>query len=385
MRHALPTLTIAMSLVLYGVAVSAQEKSVKPGINDSFRDPDVGGFISKFETESREVFANRRKIVAALAIKPGQTIADIGAGTGAFTSLFSDAVGAEGHVVAVDISQKFLDHIAKTSRESGRANVQTTLCGPETVNLNPASVDLAFICDVYHHFEFPLKSMASLYRSMKPGGKVALIDFRREQGISSEWTMNHVRAGREVFEAEITRSGFRKVKDIEGILKENYFVIFEKPVLESPIIPGYGGVLPRPQAAEQPRAGAKVLFDITAESKPEDVHKGVERAARLLNLYGVSGLKATDVKIAIVLHGEATKTALSDTACKTHFGVDHNPNLPLIHGLKEAGVDVYVCGQALNYKGFVESEVAEDVSIAASAMTVSINRQADGFSVLVIP
>jgi predicted methyltransferase len=87
-------------------------------------------------------------------------------------------------------------------------------------------VDVAFICDTYHHFEFPHKTMTSLRKAMKPGGRVIVIDFRRVEGESTEWTMNHVRAGQEVFEAEITKAGFRSVNEVQGLLKENYLLVF---------------------------------------------------------------------------------------------------------------------------------------------------------------
>lgn len=125
----------------------AQEKSVKPGVNDSFRDPDPMEFQGKFEIESREVFAHRKEIVAACQLKPGLTVADIGAGTGLFTRMFSDVVGKDGRVIAVDISQKFLDHIQKTSREAGQQNVETLLCTADSTELPAESVDVAFICD----------------------------------------------------------------------------------------------------------------------------------------------------------------------------------------------------------------------------------------------
>src|SRR3954466_13087062 len=81
-----------------------------------------------------------------------------------------------------------------------------------------------------------------------------------------------------------------------------------------PIIPKVGGVAPLPAAAERPRKGARVVFEITADARPADLNKGVERVARLLNLYGSAGLKASDVRIAMVMHGDATKSALSDAA-----------------------------------------------------------------------
>lgn len=147
-----------------------------------------------------------------------------------------------------------------------------------------------------------------------------------------------------------------------------------------PIIANVGGVVPLPNAAEQPRKGAKVVFDITADAKPGDVNKGLERVARLLNLYGSAGLKASDVKVAVVFHGEATKTALADAVYKAKFGADTNPNLGVLRDLQKAGVEVFVCGQALHYKGFMESDVAKDIAVALAALTVVVNRQTDGYA-----
>jgi intracellular sulfur oxidation DsrE/DsrF family protein len=86
-----------------------------------------------------------------------------------------------------------------------------------------------------------------------------------------------------------------------------------------------------------------------------------------------------------VLHGEATKSVLNDAAYKERFQVEQNPNLPLIRELQKAGVEVLVCGQALNYKGFPDGEVADGVPIAAAALTVVVNKQSDGYSYVPVP
>ena len=70
--------------------------------------------------------------------------------------------------------------------------------------------------------------MSSLHAALKPGGRVFLVDFERVEGESTEWTMKHVRAGREVFEAEILSCGFKKVREHSNLLKENYFIEFER-------------------------------------------------------------------------------------------------------------------------------------------------------------
>ena len=573
-RATTAALLLATALLM---PLCAQEKSVRPGVNDTFRDPDPKAFTERFEIESREVFAKRKEILEAIKLKPTDVVADIGAGTGLFTRLFASNLGPEGRVIAVDIAQKFLDHIEVTCREQNLRNVETLLCKDDSTELPPESVDVAFICDTYHHFEFPQKTMTSLLKALKPGGRVILIDFKRIEGESSDWTMDHVRAGQEVFEAEVLESGFRKANEIKDLLKENYMVVFERaeqeqasvedqspagrgrgrgmgagrgpgggrgmgagrgmgtdpamrvdqdvfhyllerhelirrevknldngvetitesddeavspmiqehvaamhervktgrglrfwdelfvaifknhdkikmvventergvkvtetsddpytvkliqahavvvskfvkrgfdeahenhpvPAVDSkpattsattpvadpnllfPIIEGYGGVVAVADAVEPPRAGVKLVLDVTSEAKkPEEVSKGLDRAARLLNLYGAAGLKASDINITVVLHGEATKSVLSDEAWESRLQMKHNPNLPLIRLLQKAGVEVMVCGQALSYKKIERDEVAGEVSVAAAALTVLLNRQADGFAYVPVP
>jgi len=221
---------ITTLLCLLASLAFAQDASVKPGINDKFLDPklNVEEWTKKFETESREIFHQREKIVAAAGLKPEMTMADIGAGTGLFTLHFAQAVGENGKVYAVEIAKNFLEHIKARASKASATNVQTILCTERSVELPEASIDLAFICDVYHHFEFPSASLATLHKALKPGGKLVLIDFKRIPGESSDFIMGHVRAGQEVFEAEVIAAGFEKVDEVKDLLKENYFVKFRR-------------------------------------------------------------------------------------------------------------------------------------------------------------
>jgi len=217
-------------LLLFVAHAFAQEQSVKPGINDKFLDPalKVDEWTEKFETESREIFHQRNQIVASVGLKPGMKIADIGAGTGLFTLPFANAVGTDGKVYAVEIAKNFLRHIRARAQKANAANVETVLCTDRSVELPESSIDLAFICDVYHHFEYPQASLASLHKALKPGGEIILIDFKRIPGESSDFVMGHVRAGQEVFESEVTAAGFEKVGEVKDVLKENYFVRFRR-------------------------------------------------------------------------------------------------------------------------------------------------------------
>ncbi len=362
---------------------NAQEKSVRPGINDPFQNPDVKKFEGTFEGESREVFAKRKEIVVAIGLKPGESVADIGAGTGLFTRLFAAEVGPKGKVYAVDIAEKFLEHIAKTNKDAGITNVTAVLCKPHSAELPAGSIDVAFICDTYHHFEFPSRTMASIHAALKPGGRVVLIDFRRVKGQSTDWVLNHVRAGQEVFEQEIAEAGFKKVKEEKDFLKENYLAVFqkvEKPKLVFPIIEGYGGVVSLPDAAEQPTKDTKVVFDATAVAKEAGKPvPGLERLALLLNLAGATGLKSTDFKIVVVLHGDATLAALDDDDFRAKSGRPHDSGV-LIDRLTKAGVKVLVCGQSLERKGLDRKSVRTGVTVAASAVSAVVNLQTKGYA-----
>jgi predicted methyltransferase len=205
------------------------ETSVQPGINAEYLKPDLDTtqWVERFEREGREIYDQRAAIVAAARLQPGMVLADIGAGTGLFTPEFSRAVGPSGKVYAVDIVPAFLDRIQQRAAAEGLGNVQTVLCTERSVELPPNSIDLAFICDVYHHFEYPRSSMASLHRALRPGGEVLLVEFKRIPGKSSDWILKHVRAGQEVFTAEIEAAGFKRIEELP-LLQDNYVVRFRK-------------------------------------------------------------------------------------------------------------------------------------------------------------
>lgn len=156
----------------------------------------------------------------------------------------------------------------------------------------------------------------------------------------------------------------------------------DEPKFVNPLIKGYGAVAVQPDVAEQPRKGAKIVFDITADAKPEEVHKSLESVARYLNLNAQAGHAASDVRLALVVHGGATKAALNDTAYGAKTGTATNPNLALVRELKKHGVEIYVCGQSLARNKFSLADVAPEFTVAASAMTVNVNKQLDGYAYL---
>ena len=211
--------------------IAKPETSVNPGINAPYLSPDVDveRWIGILEGESREIFSEREAIAAAVGLSAGDTIADIGSGTGIFLDPFSKAVGKRGTVYAVEIVPAFLDLIGERVREIGMTQVKPHLCTETSVELPQDSIDFAFICDVYHHFEYPRSSMASIHRALKSGGEVVIVDFEKIPGQTREFIMGHVRADKGEVKAELASFGFELVEEvaIEG-LTENYFLRYRK-------------------------------------------------------------------------------------------------------------------------------------------------------------
>jgi len=207
----------------------ADEANVVPGINDSWKSDEIGPLIGRLETESREIFTERGLIGAVVGTRPGSDVADIGAGSGFMTHLFSRLVGEAGTVYAVDINGTLLEHIASGAAERGLKNIETVLCTEKSVELPEASVDFIFICDTYHHFEYPRNTMSTIHSALRPGGQLVIVDFERIPGVSSEWILGHVRAGKELVTQEIEAAGFEFTNehDLEAVV-DNYIIRFRK-------------------------------------------------------------------------------------------------------------------------------------------------------------
>lgn len=224
----LPIVLLACLSLISGLAAS-QERSVRPGVNRHYQDPEWDQWVNAFERPGREVFDQRHAIVAAAGVRTGMDLADIGAGTGLFTRLFASRVGPESTVYAVDISGTFVRNILRTSTEQGLSNVQGVVNTARDAALPENSIDLAFLSDTYHHFEYPQDMLASIHQALRDGGRLVIVDFRRRPGVSSRWVMGHVRADMNAVIGEVEAAGFKFLEE-KPLLDINYFLEFEKRV-----------------------------------------------------------------------------------------------------------------------------------------------------------
>jgi ubiquinone/menaquinone biosynthesis C-methylase UbiE len=204
----------------------AAEPNVNPGINRAYENADYERWVRAFESEGREAFDQRHAIVAALELRPGMVVADVGAGTGLFTRLMAPAVQPGGQVVAVDITESFVENTVRTAREQGLENVSGIVGTATDTGLEAGSVDLVFTCDTYHHFEYPQSMLDSIRRALRPGGQLIVIDYEKIAGFSSPWVMGHVRADKQTVIREIEQAGFTLLGEETGFLRGNYFLRF---------------------------------------------------------------------------------------------------------------------------------------------------------------
>jgi ubiquinone/menaquinone biosynthesis C-methylase UbiE len=216
------------------VAAQAVEQNVAPGINNAYRSPNVDSWRGVFEREGREIWDRRHDILRELRLRPGQDVADVGAGTGFFSLMMAAQVGSEGRVYAVDIAPEFIEAIEQRARAAQLDNVVGVVNDARSVRLPPDSVDLVFSSDTYHHFEYPMTTLRSIYEALRPGGDMVIVDFKRIPGFSSPWVLGHVRAGEEQVTSEIRAAGFELVERPD-FMRTQYFLRFRKPAATTPV------------------------------------------------------------------------------------------------------------------------------------------------------
>jgi len=231
MKRMIINLSSIFSIFLvYTLSASAQQ-AASDDLNGRFKskDLDVQVWVERFEGEGREVYDHRNEIVAAIGLQPGQAIADVGAGTGLYEPLFANKVGANGTVYAVDISPNFIEHIKTKARERGLTQVKTILNSERSAELPANSVDFVFICDTYHHFEYYQDMLVSIRSALRPGGQLIIVDYDKIPGKSPAFILQHVRATKEQFTAEIEAAGFKLAEEIPiAGFKETFMRRFNK-------------------------------------------------------------------------------------------------------------------------------------------------------------
>jgi predicted amidohydrolase YtcJ/ubiquinone/menaquinone biosynthesis C-methylase UbiE len=224
-------------------------------------------YVKILEDPSREAWQKPHEVVMALDLKPSDTVADIGAGSGYFAVRFARHASK---VLAVDIDPKLLEILTKRAGELKLANLETVVGAGDDPHLQAESVDVIFICDVIHHIEKRNAYYQLLARALKPGGRLVIVDFHKKPlPVGPEPEM---KIAREALIAEVRAAGFRLAKK-HAFLPYQYFLVFQADAARTASLVLYNGNIltvndRQPRAEAVAANGGKIVFvGSTADAK----------------------------------------------------------------------------------------------------------------------
>lgn len=211
-------LLLLVPLTVHAQVQKMQDRHAVHALHD-----DQKAYIAALEDPNRESYQKPNEVLDALAIKPGETLADIGSGSGYFTLRLSNAAGVSGKVYAVDVSQDMIDYLKQRIRERGANNVIPVLAAPDDPRLADASIDRIFICDTWHHIDNHRHYLELLKKALRPGGQIIMIDFqKRELPVGPPLEM---KIAREDLIRQMESSGFSLAQE-HSFLPYQYFLVF---------------------------------------------------------------------------------------------------------------------------------------------------------------
>jgi ubiquinone/menaquinone biosynthesis C-methylase UbiE len=187
------------------------------------------GAVDWLERPERQDEEDLTKLVASLKLKPEMVVADIGTGSGRIAIMIAEKLNKGGKVLAEDVQDEMLSVLSKKLKQQKITNVEPVLGTVKSPQLKPASVDLAIMVDVYHEFEFPHEMLGEIAKAIKPGGRIAWVEYRKEDPkvrrmIKLVHTMTEAQVKKE---ASLPEFGLKWKETIE-VLPVQHIIVFER-------------------------------------------------------------------------------------------------------------------------------------------------------------
>lgn len=213
---------VAVAAALHVLAIGVHGAAAQPATtHHDFAD--VEHWTRVFDDPQRDAWQKPEEVVRAIALEPGMTVADLGAGTGYFSRYLSQAVGPRGTVLAAEPEAALVAHLRARAEREGTANVVPILASKDNPRLPARSSDVVLIVDTWHHIDDRIAYARRLKEALKPGGRVAIIDWQKRE-LPVGPGMAHKLAREQVVE-ELQAAGYRLVAEPE-LLPYQYFLIF---------------------------------------------------------------------------------------------------------------------------------------------------------------
>ena len=191
----------------------------RPGMQHDFSDVDK--YVESFDNPERMTWQKPDHVLELMAIAPGMTVVDIGAGTGFFEPPLARAVGPAGKVLALDVEPKMVEHLARRAAESGLTQVEARAVDSADPGLAPSSADRILIVNTWHHIDDRGAYSAKLRDALAPGGSIWIVDFDKTSGKGPP-AQHKLLPGEVIAELE---AGGLAAKQVEEELPEQYAVV----------------------------------------------------------------------------------------------------------------------------------------------------------------
>jgi ubiquinone/menaquinone biosynthesis C-methylase UbiE len=208
-------LTLLLNL-LSGCASHHEQPAVK------HRFDDIDHWVKMFEDPERDIWQKPAEVVRAMKLRPGDIVADLGAGTGYFTRRFALAVAPSGKALGLDIEPNMVNYMNDDAKKLKLSNYEARIIKTDNPELPPQSVDVIFLCNTYHHIENRVEYFRNISKSLKPGGRVINVDFYKNTDFGPP--RKH-KIAREVVLKEMKTAGYHLIKS-HDILPQQYFMEF---------------------------------------------------------------------------------------------------------------------------------------------------------------
>ena len=196
-----------------GYQTEQQRKTVASGLSDPARD------------------AKQKpgELIRSMGLQPGMTVADIGTGIGYMLPFLSRRVGSEGKVIAEDIFDDFLASAKQHCASLKLSNVSFVKGTETNPNLPENRVDIALALDVYHHFDYPEKMLAAIHKSLKPEGKLVIVEYyKRQEAMAGGRALTHIRLDMPDVIKELEANHFHLIAEKEHVPDSQYLLILRK-------------------------------------------------------------------------------------------------------------------------------------------------------------
>lgn len=187
------------------------------------------------ETAQRDAWQRPDEVMDALGLKTGSAVGDIGAGEGYFTFHFAQRVGPSGKVYAEDLREKEMAGVQARAQKENLPQIQTIVGTPSDPKLPEGQLDAILVCNAYHEFHDYDAMLRGLFKALRPGGVIGIIDAFAEPGQPRESYYQPHHIPKELVREDLTRNGFQFGKELPGFkpsdegTRSYYFLIFQKP------------------------------------------------------------------------------------------------------------------------------------------------------------